>query len=125
MKYNRLLILLSATIVFSIKGYAQDWTHYVRTSGHGCEIDQLHAIMDDARKTHLFGIEVDNDITGRYNSFLIPNLKLKAIKAMADSAHAAKNYAFVYTASLECITDSVMPQSSSFFRDHPILDDTF
>jgi hypothetical protein len=118
MKYNSCLILLFA-IVFSNSCYTQDWTHYVRTSGHGCEINKLHAIMDDARQTHLFGIEVDNDITGRYNSLLIPDLKLQAIKAMADSAHAAKNYAFVYTAGLECITDDVMPQSSTFFRDHP------
>jgi hypothetical protein len=118
MKYKHCLIFLSA-IVFSNNGYTQDWTHYVRTSGHSCVINQLHAIMDDARQTHLFGIEVDNDITGRYNSFLIPDLKLQAIKAMADSAHAARNYAFVYTAGLECITDSVLPQSKSFFRDHP------
>jgi len=118
MNYNRSLILLIA-IFFNNNGYTQDWTHYVRTSGHGCEMDQLHAIMNDARQTHLFGIEVDNDITGRYNSFLVPDLKLRAIKAMADSAHAANNYAFVYTAGLECITDSAMPQSNTFFRDHP------
>ena len=91
----------------------------MRTSGHGCEIDQLHAIMNDARQTYLFGIEVDNDITGRYGSLLVPDLKLKAIKAMADSAHAARNYAFVYAAGLECITDSMKPQSRSFLRDHP------
>jgi len=106
-------------LVLMNKGFSQDWTHYVRTSGHGCEIDQLHAIMNDARQTYLFGIEVDNDITGRYTSLLIPDLKLRAIKAMADSAHAAKNFAFVYTAGLECITDSMTPQSRSFLRDHP------
>ncbi|MFA5971418.1 MAG: hypothetical protein WC780_03615 [Lentimicrobiaceae bacterium] len=111
-------ILLFAGI-FINKSYSQDWTHYVRTSGHGCEIDQLHTIMNDARQTYLFGIEVDNDITGRYNSLLVPGLKLMAIKAMADSAHAAKNYAFVYTAGLECITDSVKPDSRTFLRDHP------
>lgn len=112
------LILLFA-IVFCNNGNTQDWTQFVRTSGHGCEMNQLHSIMEDARKTHLFGIEVDNDITGRYNSFLSPDPKIVALKAMADSAHAGNNYAFVYTAGLECITDSVMPQSASFFRDHP------
>jgi hypothetical protein len=75
--------------------------------------------MNDARNTHLFGIEVDNDITGRYTSFLFPEEKLRAIKAMADSAHASGNYAFVYTAGLECITDSVKPDSRTFLRDHP------
>ena len=118
MKNFRCFFLLFALVSIN-KGYAQDWTHYVRTSGHGCEMDQLHAIMDDARQTHLFGIEVDNDITGRYISLLIPDMKLRALKAMADSAHAASNFAFVYTAGLECITDSVMPQSRTFLRDHP------
>lgn len=118
MKHNPYFLCL-ITVIFINNVCAQEWTRYVRTSGHGCEINQLQAVMDDARKTHLFGIEVDNDITGRYSSFLIPEQKLKAIKAMADSAHAAKNYAFVYTAGLECITDNLMPQSRSFFRDHP------
>ena len=111
-------ILLLAGL-FINEGYSQEWTHYVRTSGHGCEMDQLHAIMNDARQTYLFGIEVDNDITGRYKSLLIPDQKLAAIKAMADSAHAARNFAFVYTAGLECITDNVMPDSRTFLRDHP------
>jgi len=119
MKKIKYYFLLLFALVSINKGYSQDWSHYVRTSGHGCEIDQLHAIMNDARQTYLFGIEVDNDITGRYNSLLIPDLKLKAIKAMADSAHAAKNYAFVYTAGLECITDNVKPDSRTFLRDHP------
>ena len=119
MKNNRLFLILLFAIVWVNSAIAQDWTHYVRTSGHGCEIDQLHAIMNDARQTYLFGIEVDNDITGRYSSLLVPDQKLKAIKAMADSAHAAHNFAFVYTAGLECITDSMTPQSRSFLRDHP------
>ncbi len=115
-KYNLVFLL---AILLANKNYAQDWMHYVRTSGHGCELNELHRIMDDARQTHLFGIEVDNDITGRYTSLLNPDLKLEAIRAMADSAHAAGNFAFVYTAGLECITDSVTPQSHTFFRDHP------
>ncbi|MCX6226337.1 MAG: hypothetical protein NTV01_16585 [Bacteroidia bacterium] len=117
-KFNICLSLL-ITFVLSNRGYTQDWTRYVRTSGHGVEMNRIHAVMDDARQTHLFGIEVDNDITGRYSSFLFPEPKLRALKAMADSAHAAGNFAFVYTAGLECITDSVLPESRSFFRDHP------
>lgn len=118
MKNIRYLVFLFA-VVLTNSGFSQDWTHFVRTSGHGCELDQIHSIMNDARQTYLFGIEVDNDITGRYGSLLVPEPKLRAIKAMADSAHAAKNYAFVYTAGLECITDSMTPQSRSFLRDHP------
>ena len=116
--FNQFLIFL-LILVISNKAYTQYWTYFVRTSGHGCEPDQIHSIMNDARNTHLFGIEVDNDITGRYNSFLVPKPKLQALKAMADSAHAAGNFAFVYTAGLECITDDVRPQSNTFFRDHP------
>jgi len=97
----------------------RDWTYYVRTAGHGCSIDQIHNIMEDARNTCLFGIEVDNDIPGRYNSLINPDQKLEAIKAMADSAHAGNNYAFVYVAGLECITDRMTPESKSFYRDHP------
>lgn len=112
--------LAVALIIFgAFQGYSQDWTHFVRTSGHGCDIDQLHEIMNDARQTHLFGIEVDNDISGRYDSFLDPEKKLRAIKAMADSAHAAGNFAFIYNAGLECITENLQPGSRSFFRDHP------
>ncbi len=119
MKKIRNSFLLLLALISINNGYSQDWTHFVRTSGHGCEIDHLHEIMNGARQTYLFGIEVDNDITGRYSSFLYPEGKLKAIKAMADSAHAANNFAFVYTAGLECITDSVASNSRTFLRDHP------
>ena len=118
MKFKHYLFSILA-IVFINDCYSQDWTYFVRTSGHGCELDKLHSIMNDARQTHLFGIEVDNDITGRYSSLLDPMLKLEAIRAMADSAHATNNFAFVYTAGLECITDDVTPESKTFLRNHP------
>ena len=52
----------------------------------------------------MFGIEVDNDIPGRYESFLDPTEKLKAIRDVAEAAHEVGNYAFVYIAGTECIT---------------------
>ncbi len=116
---SSLLFIAALALLPCFRGMAQDWTHYVRTSGHGCDISILHEVMEDARNTGLFGIEVDNDISGRYNSFLDPDPKLKAIKAMADSAHAAGNYAFIYNAGLECITENLTPGTSSFYRDHP------
>ena len=118
MKLKNYIIAILA-IVSTNNCFSQDWTYYVRTSGHGCELGQLHSIMNDARQTHLFGIEVDNDITGKYSSLLNPNLKLEAIRAMADSAHAANNFAFVYVAGLECITENVTLESNTFLRDHP------
>ena len=60
--------------------------------------------MRDATDSHVFGIEVDNDITGRYESFLDPEEKLAAIRELAKQAHAAGNRAFVYIAGTECIT---------------------
>ena len=50
MKNNRLFLILLFALVWVNSAIAQDWTHYVRTSGHGCEMDQLHAIMNDAGK---------------------------------------------------------------------------
>ena len=98
---------------------AQDWSHFVRTAGHGLNLDNISATIKDATSTHLFGIEVDNDVTGRYESFLDPTEKLRAIKAMADSAHAINNHAFVYIAGLEIITGNADTARHTFFKDHP------
>ena len=116
---KKIFLFIALPWLFTENIGAQDWTHFVRTAGHGCQIEMLVRVMDDARKTYLFGIEVDNDITGRYDSWLKPQLKLQAIKAMADSAHAANNYAFVYIAGLECITANADKTEHTFFKDHP------
>ena len=44
----------------------QNWTHFVRTAGHGLNKGNIEATIKDAQETFLFGIEVDNDIPGRY-----------------------------------------------------------
>lgn len=97
----------------------QDWTHYVRTAGHGLNKNNIDATIKDAEATFLSGIQVDNDITGRYNSFLDPAQKLEDIKQLADRAHAIGNHAFVYVAGLECITENADTAQHSFFKDHP------
>ncbi|MDZ7765920.1 MAG: hypothetical protein U5K00_16140 [Melioribacteraceae bacterium] len=48
----------------------------------------------------------DNDITGRYASFLDPAEKLEAIKKVTDAAHAVGNYTVVCIAGLECIIEN-------------------
>src|SRR4051812_10543923 len=90
-------------LVFSLQSlclYAQkdtgNWTNYVRIGGHGLSSQNIDATIKDAQETHLFGIEVDNDIPGRYNSFLDPKEKLEDIQKLANRAHAINNYAFVY-----------------------------
>ena len=95
------------------------WTHFVRIGGYGLSLDRVDAIIRDAVNSHVFGIETDNDIPGRYESFLDPRDKLRAIKAVAEKAHAAGNYAFVYIAGLECITANAAQRPHTLFKDHP------
>ena len=95
------------------------WTHYVRISGNSLRLDRVDQIVQEATETHVFGIETDNDIPGRYESFLDPAEKLRAIRAVAEKAHAAGNYAFVYIAGLECITANAANEKHSFYKDHP------
>ena len=97
----------------------RDWTNYIRTAGHGLSKENIEATIKDAKETNLFGIEVDNDIPGRYESFLNPSEKLEALALIAKRAHAIDNYAFVYIAGLECITANADSESHSFYKDHP------
>jgi hypothetical protein len=97
----------------------QNWTHYVRIGGHGLSLERVDSIIKDAQESNMFGIETDNDIPGRYESFLDPTEKLAAIKAIAEKAHAINNYAFVYIAGLECITANADQSEHTFYKDHP------
>ncbi len=105
--------------MFSTIFSQQNWTHYVRTSGHGLDKLNIDSIIKDAIETHLFGIEVDNDPPGRYESFLDPKEKLDAIELMAKKAHEINNYSFVYIAGLECITANADKSEHTFYKDHP------
>jgi hypothetical protein len=97
----------------------QDWTHYVRIGGYALDEQKAPAIVQQARASNVFGIEVDNDITGRYESFLDPTAKLRAIRALAAEAHKAGNRAFVYIAGTECITANADKTPHSMAKDHP------
>ncbi len=48
-----------------------------------CAADNAAEIVRSAQEDDVFGIEVDNDIPGRYESFLNPEEKLQAIRAVA------------------------------------------
>jgi hypothetical protein len=96
-----------------------DWTNYVRIGAYGLAAENADSIVADARESHVFGIEVDNDIPGRYESFLDPKAKLDAIRALAAKAHAASNYAFVYIAGTECITANADKVAHTLAKDHP------
>jgi hypothetical protein len=97
----------------------QDWTHYVRIGAYGLKGGDAEEIVAKAQRDGVFGIEVDNDIEGRYESFLDPTEKLNAIKAVAEKAHAVKNYAFVYVAGTECITANADKTPHTLAKDHP------
>lgn len=97
----------------------QNWTHYVRIGGYGLNGNDADKIVRDAEASHVFGIEVDNDIPGRYESFLDPTAKLAAIRAVAERAHSVKNKAYVYIAGTECITANADQAKHSVVKDHP------
>jgi hypothetical protein len=97
----------------------QDWTNYVRIGAYGLKGGDALEIVRKAQESDVFGIEVDNDIPGRYESFLHPEEKLKAIREVATEAHRVGNYAFVYIAGTECITAHADQTPHTLAKDHP------
>jgi hypothetical protein len=97
----------------------QDWSNHVRIGAYGLKGGDALEIVRRAQESGVFGIEVDNDIEGRYESFLHPEEKLKAIRDVAEAAHHAGNYAFVYIAGTECITAHGDQVAHTLAKDHP------
>jgi hypothetical protein len=97
----------------------QNWTNYVRIGAYGLRSDNAERIVRGAQEDGVFGIEVDNDIEGRYESFVHPEEKLKAIREVAEKAHAAGNHAFVYIAGTECITANADQTPHTLAKEHP------
>src|SRR5579864_6788122 len=97
----------------------QDWTNYVRIGAYGLKGGDAERIVQAAQDSGVFGIEVDNDIPGRYESFVHPEEKLKAIHDVAEAAHKVGNYAFVYIAGTECITANADTTPHTMAKEHP------
>lgn len=97
----------------------QNWTNYVRIGAYGLGKTAAADIVANATTSKVFGIEVDNDIPGRYESFLDPTDKLKAIRAVAEKAHRVGNRAFVYIAGTECITSHADQTAHTLAKEHP------
>jgi hypothetical protein len=97
----------------------QNWTNYTRIGAYGLRTDNAEKIVANAQEDGVFGIEVDNDIPGRYESYLHPEEKLKAIQQVAEAAHRVGNYAFVYIAGTECITANADQTPHTMAKDHP------
>lgn len=117
-KLNIIILLLITNVVYNLNAQ-QNWTHKVRIAGNPLSDDQIESIIKKAQESSVFGIEVDNDITGRYESFLDPTEKLETIRKITDAAHKINNHTFVYIAGLECITPEADNKEHTFFKDHP------
>jgi hypothetical protein len=113
------LLLLFALALVAAPDTKQDWTNYVRIGAYGLKGGDGAEIARKAQESGVAGIEVDNDIPGRYESFLKPEEKLKAIRDVAEAAHKLGNHAFVYIAGTECITAHGDKVEHTLAKDHP------
>jgi hypothetical protein len=112
-------LLLISLLQASPDSVEQNWTHYVRIGAYGLQSRNADSIVRSAQEDGVFGIEVDNDIEGRYESFVNPEEKLKAIHEVAEKAHAVGNRAFVYIAGTECITANGDKTPHTLAKEHP------
>jgi hypothetical protein len=96
-----------------------DWVHHARIAAYGLTPDNADQIVRQATDSDVNGIEVDNDISGRYESFLDPREKLEALRKLAQAAHKAGNHAFVYIAGTECITANADKTQRTLAKEHP------
>ena len=97
----------------------QNWTHKVRIGAYSLNRNDADKIVRKATEDHVFGIEVDNDIPGRYESFLDPTEKLKVLRNISEQVHKANNKVYVYIAGTECITAHADKAAHSVVKDHP------
>ena len=113
------LFLFALGLVAAPDSEKQDWTNYVRIGAYGLKGGDADEIVQRAQASDVSGIEVDNDIPGRYESFVHPEQKLSAIRAVAEAAHKVGNHAFVYIAGTECITAHGDKVAHTLAKDHP------
>src|SRR5579864_4868747 len=114
-----LFFLFALGLVAAPDSEKQDWTNFVRIGAYGLRGGDANEIVQRAQASDVFGIEVDNDIPGRYESFVHPEEKLNAIRAVAEAAHKVGNHAFVYIAGTECITAHGDKVAHTLAKDHP------
>lgn len=114
-----IVFIITFLSVYCSVSAQQNWTHKVRIAGNPLTGENIESIIEKAIKSNVYGIEVDNDITGRYESFLNPEEKLDEIRRITEEAHKIGNRTFVYIAGLECITANADSKENTFFKDHP------
>lgn len=121
-----LAVLLVAVLLPLTSAFAQAagqnpraWMRYARIGAYSLRSDNAAEIVRKAEASGINAIEVDNDITGRYRSFLNPTAKLEAIRKLASLAHGHGNHAFVYISGFEVITANADSTPHSLAKDHP------
>ena len=118
-----LAVLLTLTYSAALTAQQDDhsaraWMRRVRIAAYPLTPTDAQQIVQQAQTSGVYGIEVDNDIPGRYESFLDPTVKLEAIRRVAEAAHKAGNKAFVYIAGTECISMNA-DGPHTLGKDHP------
>ena len=113
------LLVIALCLGAATDPHKQDWTNYVRIGAYSLKGGDAQEIVQKAQASGVSGIEVDNDIPGRYESFVHPEEKLKAIRAVAEAAHKVGDHAFVYIAGTECITAHGDQTPHTMAKDHP------
>lgn len=114
------LVLLTASAFAQTPGQdPRAWMRDARIGAYGLRSDNVAEIVQKADDSGVYGIEVDNDITGRYESFVDPAVKLQAIQEVARLAHEHGNHAFVYISGFECITANADSTPHSMAKEHP------
>jgi hypothetical protein len=108
----------AAAVAQQFDGPARAWMRKVRIAAWPLTPTNAQQIVQQAETSGVYGIEVDNDIEGRYESFLDPTEKLQAIRLVAEAAHKAGNKAFVYIAGTECISLNA-DGPHTLAREHP------
>lgn len=108
----------TAALAQEFDGPARAWMRKVRIAAYPLTPTNAQQIVQQAQASGVYGIEVDNDIEGRYESFLDPTEKLQAIRLVAEAAHKAGNKAFVYIAGTECISLNV-DGPHTLAKEHP------
>jgi len=114
-----ILLVIPLVHVCVAQDKGQEWVRTARIAGYGLNPDNVTSVVEQAQASNVRGIEVDNDITGRYDSFVNPSAKLEAIRQLAREAHRVGNHAFVYIAGTECITSGSYTAKHTIFKDHP------
>jgi hypothetical protein len=102
----------------SFDGPSRAWLRQVRIAAYPLTASNADEIVRQAEASGVYGIEVDNDIPGRYESLLDPKEKLDAIRLVAAAAHRHHNKAFVYIAGTECISKNA-DGPHTLAKDHP------